>query len=72
MRMEQISRGLEKAHTENLKRVSRHFDDLLINYTDFSDKIKYWTIMMNLVILFIIFIGLLYGCLKQFLNFKNT
>ena len=64
MRMEQISRGLEKAHTENLKRVSRHFDDLLINYTDFSDKIKYWTIMMNLVILFIIFIGLLYGSLK--------
>ena len=64
MRMEQIFRGLEKAHTENLKRVSGNFNDFLINYTDFSDKIKYWTIMMNLVILFIIFIGLLYGCVK--------
>ena len=72
MRMAQISRGLEEAHTENSKRVSRHFDDLLINNKVFSDKIKYWTIMMNLVILFIIFIGLLYGCLKWFVNFKNT
>ena len=64
MRMEQISRGLEKVHTENSKRVSRNRVDILINNTVFSDKIKYWTIMMNLVILFIILIGLLYGCLK--------
>ena len=59
-------REFETGESEKLLSIFK----LSLNLRDISDKIKYWTIMMNIVILFIIFIGLLYGSLRYTINSK--